>query len=339
MANILIKSNEANAAATALTFAARNHRVCLLGDKLAPGVHDFSFFGADRSATLHTIDALAAPGPRVAIVFGEGEDVPSGIAQVLDSKPDLLVVIGGNVTAAVEAVEVAQNLNFDVSRILTIGAFLVGGNGSAVRSEKRGVLAGFLSLDTPEDIKKLAATVFPQITLGDAFEVALSSVNALFHLPPMILNAMSVERGDDVRFYVEAFGESVCNFLLELDADRCRLGAAMGRTLLPIEDLNDRYSGDSGEQLASLREKVNTPLSTQSIKLPSSFHHRFLAHEVRSFFAPLSELARRLQVDVPTIDSAVRLSEILVGSSFSAQAKDVAGKFLDLIGEKPGVLR
>ncbi|GAA3312006.1 NAD/NADP octopine/nopaline dehydrogenase family protein [Arthrobacter ramosus] len=335
MANIVIRSDEANAAATALTLAARNHSVCLLTLALAPGEHDFSYFGERRTLPLRRVEELDPSAPRVGIVFAEGEDIKAGIRSVVGStSPDLLVIIGGGITAAVESTEAAQSLGFDVCRILLAGAFLVGGNASAVRSEKQGVLAGFLAPGTPAPVVELAESTFPQISIGDAFSVALSSVNALFHLPPMILNAMSVERADDVRFYVEGFGDSVSRLLLELDADRLRLGAALGRVLVPIEELNDRYSGDADKHGTTLREKVNSPLSTQSIKLPSSFHHRFLAHELRSTFAPMSELADALGVDVPTIRSVVRLGEILLGSELGPEARAAAGKFLGLIDAK-----
>lgn len=335
MANIVIRSDEANAAATALTLAARNHSVCLLTLSLPPGEHDFSYFGEQRTVPLRRVEELDASAPRVGIVFAEGEDVKAGIRSVVGSTcPDLLVIIGGGISAAVEATDAARNLGFDVSRILLVGAFLVGGNAAAVRSEKQGVLAGFLAPGTPVHVVALAESTFPQIALGDAFGVALSSVNALFHAPPMILNAMSVERGDDVRFYVEGFGESVCRLLLELDTDRLRLGAALGRVLVPIEELNDRYSGSADGSGSTLREKVNAPLSTQSIKLPSSFHHRFLAHEMRSTFAPMSELAQVLDVEVPTIRSVVRIGEILLGSELGTDARVAAGKFLGLIDAK-----
>jgi opine dehydrogenase len=335
MANIVIRSDEANAAATALALAARNHTVSLLAPSPAAGSHEFSYFGEPRTVVLHDVDELDVKAPQVGVVYAEGESVQTGILSVVDSStPDLLVIIGGGITAAVEAGEVARSLSFDPSRILLVGAFIFGGNASAVRSEKQGVLAGFLAPGTPVTVQELAETTFPQISIGDAFGAALSSVNALFHLPPMILNAMSVERGDDVRFYVEGFGDSVCRLLLELDADRLRLGTALGRALVPIDELNDMYSGGVENSGATLREKVNAPLSTQSIRLPSSFHHRFLAHELRSFFAPMSELAQALGVDAPTIDSVVRLGEILLGVDLRTAARTTSRKFLDLIDAK-----
>ncbi|MDR6989290.1 hypothetical protein J2Y66_003805 [Paenarthrobacter nitroguajacolicus] len=332
MANILIRSDEANAAATALTLAVREHRVSLLTNTLAPGRYDFNYFGAQRRAVLHSPEELDPSSARVGVVFAEGESVEAGMFSVLEfRKPDLLAVIGGGISAAVEASETAQRLGFDASNILLIGAFLVGGDASGVTAEKEDVLAGFLGHETTQAVRALAVATFPNLALTDASSVALSSVNALFHVPPMILNAMSVERGDDIRFYVEGFGDAVCKLLLELDADRLRLGAALGRSLTPIEEINDIYSGPEALPDHTLREKTNTPISTQAVKLPSSFQHRFLAHELRSFFAPMLELGDILGVDLPTTRAVVRIGEILISSDVHQEATSVAQRFLRLI--------
>ncbi|GAA3325875.1 NAD/NADP octopine/nopaline dehydrogenase family protein [Paeniglutamicibacter sulfureus] len=331
MANILIRSDEANAAATALLWAARGHNVCLLAPTLSPGTNNFSYFGHQRTVTLRRLEELEASGPNVGVVFAEGEDVQAGISSILESKtPDLLVIIGGGISAAVHATEAAKGLHFDSSRILHVGGFLVGGNASAVKSEKQSVIAGFLAKGTPSHVLGLAQTTLPQVLIGNGFSVALSSVNALVHLPPMIFNAMSVERGADVRFYVEGFGDSVCRLIDDLDAERLRLGTALGFMLLPLGELMDRSSGPEGMPGKTMREKINAFPSYQSIKLPSSFGHRFLAHELRSTFAPMAELARMAGVGVPTINSVVRIGEILLSADLSSSAKIVATKFLAL---------
>lgn len=335
MTNLVIRSDEANAAATALVLAAMEHNVCLLAPTLLPGEHTFEYLGKERTVTLRKRDELDTSKPTVGVIFAEGENVRSGVARVLDARhPDLLVIIGGGILAATEADAAAEALNFDTSRVLMVGAFLVGGNSSIVRAEKQGVLAGFLAPGTPPSIVELAESTFPQVSIGDSNAVALSSVNALFHVPPMILNAMSIERGDDVRIYVEGFGDSVCRLLLELDSDRLHLGAALGLSLVPIDELNSRYSGSAATSGKPLRERVNTLRSTQSIKIPADFNHRFLAHELRATFAPMSELARALGVDLPTIQSVVRIGEILLGTKLTLEANDTAQKFLSIMDSK-----
>lgn len=249
-------------------------------------------------------------------------------ALLKETSLDLLVVIGGGISAAVDAWQAAQNLNFDPSNILLVGAFLVGGNAGAIRAEKQGVLAGFLTRKTPAAALDLAQTTFPQISVGDKCSVALSSVNAMFHVPPMILNAMSVERGEDINIYVEGFGDSVGRLLLALDADRIRIGSALGLSLVPIDELNERYCGLHHREGQSLRERINTYQPTRAIKLPSSLDHRFLKHELQSTFAPLSEIARTLGVDVPTIRSVVGIGEVLLSSDLSEEATIKSRDFL-----------
>jgi hypothetical protein len=80
----------------------------------------------------------------------------------------------------------------------------------------------------------------------------------------------------------------------------------------------------------NLREQVNT-LSSQTAALPSSFHHRFLRHELRSSFAPMAKLAAAVRVDVPTISSVVRLSEILLEEDILDHAARPAQEFLNLM--------
>jgi opine dehydrogenase len=331
MVNVIIRSNEANAAATALTLAARDHYVCLLSDKVSPGPYQFSYFGEPRNEVLRAVDELKAGAPVIGVVFAEGEDVQAGMQDVLRvASPQLMVIVGGGITGAVEAIEAARQFGLDTSSVLHIGAFLVGGNLSSVRAEKHDVLAGFLGPETPDQLVELALATFPRLSLGNPAAVALSSINALFHVPPMLLNAMSVERAESIRFYVEGFGDSVCRLLLALDADRLRLGAALGLRLVPVQELKARYSGPDAPKGLNLREQVNT-LSSQTAALPSSFHHRFLRHELRSSFAPMAKLAAAVRVDVPTISSVVRLSEILLEEDILDHAARPAQEFLNLM--------
>jgi opine dehydrogenase len=155
----------------------------------------------------------------------------------------------------------------------------------------------------------------------------------------MIFNAMSVERGDDVRMYVEGFGDCVSKLLLQLDIDRLALGEALGRDLIPIETISDRYRGIADNDGRSLKEKINSRVSTQSAKLPSTFRHRFLAHELRSTFAPMYQVARLLRVNVPTIQAVVTLGQLLIGEDLYDESALAATRFLGLINAKSESLR
>lgn len=337
MTNIIIRSDETNAAATALVLAAADNAVVLLGETLKPGQHTFRYLGGERTARLIALDELDQTARTVGIVFAEGESVPAGINDVVYStSPDLFVIIGGGITAVAEAIDAAHANNLDPSRILHVGGFFVNGTAADVKAEKRNVMAGFLGQGTPDTIVKLAQESLPQISIGEGPAVALSSVNAFVHLPPMILNAMNVERGENLRFYVEGFGDSVCRLLEALDQDRLRLGDALGYSLVPIPELMDRSRGPEGMPGSTLREKINSYPPYRTIKLPSSLHHRYLAHELRSTFAPMYQMARAVDLEVPTIESVLRIGEILLDDQIVPGASEAARKFLDLTQAKAG---
>ncbi|GLU68795.1 hypothetical protein Pure04_29340 [Paenarthrobacter ureafaciens] len=329
MTNIVIRSDEINAAATALSMAAAAHTVVLEGQVLGPGQHTFEFLGERTTVQLASFEELRPDDPTVAVVFAEGESASAGIEQILATvTPDLFVLIGGGVTAVVEALNTVDRHGIDPAAVLHVGSFIVNGTHLGVKAEKRNVLAGFLGDNPSDELVKLAQDTFPHITIGEGAVVALSSVNAFMHLPPMLLNAMNVERGDELLFYVEGFGDSVCSLLEALDKDRIALGLALGLQLTPVPELLDMSRGPQGLPGTTLREKINSFPAYQNIKLPSSFQHRYCAHELRSTFAPLSQIAEVVGVQVPTIQAVVRLGEILLQTDLSAPARSDARTFV-----------
>ncbi|MGN7150658.1 NAD/NADP octopine/nopaline dehydrogenase family protein [Pseudarthrobacter oxydans] len=330
MTNVVIRSQENNAAATSLALALAGHEVALLGAGLAPGEHSFQYLGQQKTVRLSTIQALNPTTPTAGVVFAEGESVRDGIEHIIRNygTPDFFAIIGGGISGIAEALNTAKAYNISAAHILHVGSFIVNGTGSDVKAEKRNVLAGFLDDETPSTLIDLAEATFPQIAIGDGPTVALSSVNAFVHLPPMLLNAMNVERGENLRLYVEGFGDSVCRLLEALDEDRLRLGNALGCRLTPIPVLLEESRGPEGLPGKTLREKINSFPAYQHIKLPSSLHHRYLSHELRSTFSPMNEIAKAIGIQLPSIHSVVRLGEILLATDLSNEAKPVARQFL-----------
>jgi len=330
MVNVVISSADRIAVATALLLAIRTHRVCLLNSDVPAGDYLVDYFGEPRSARLVEPSELEASTATVAVVFAEGEDVAVGVAEVFRcAAPDLLVIIGGGLAAPVSAVRTARRYGLDGSRILLVGGFPFGGDTTTVNSEKVGIPAGFLA-ETSSEMQGLATEVFPEAFFTTGVGAVLSNLNALVHVPTMVLNAMSVERGDETRFYVESFGDSVCRLIAEVDTDRIRLGGTLGVELVPIEQVMNEFYGGAGMRGESLREMMNSFPPYQSLVLPTSFEHRFLAHDLRSTLGPMVELARILDVEAAATESVVRIGEILLDAQVLPDSRLVAREFLDL---------
>ncbi len=331
MAAVVIRSGETNAAATALMLAGRGHQAALLGNRLGSGTYDVDYYGSPFHLELHKVSTIAESDELVAMVFAEGEDLEGGIAEVLAAvTPRILAIVGGGPEGAVRAVQVAQRHGFDISALLLIGGFLTGGDEKRLQGEKRGVLAGFVGAGTDKSVQQLAVRVLQQVAFTSAAGAALSSLNSLLHVPPMILNAGTVERGDKLSFYTEAFGPAAAAMVDALDTERRALGAAMGHVLPGFEELMDRYNSPSGMTGETMLEKINSFTPYRDVQLPDNFGHRFLAHELSSSFAPMAELADLHSVPAPTIRAVVRIGEVLLGRELSAPARDIAKKFTSL---------
>ena len=327
MSNIVIASEDVNAAATALTLAARGHETVLLGSTLPRGPHPFNLFGEQMIVELKGIEALD-DGPTIGMVFAEGEDVAEGFSRILAlCHPSLILIVGGGVAGVMAASRAASAHGFDDSRICAVSGFLVGGNAAAVSSEKFGLVGGFIGRRPDPAAAALLRRTLPHLDIGSIVSAALSSTNALIHVGPMIFNAMSVERGDRVRFYVEGFGDAVSRLVAELDIERLAVGRALGAQLHSFESLMDRYYAPEGMQGSNLREKINTFHGYDAVALPETLRHRFLVHEIQSTFAPVVGLAALHGIPVPASSSVVHLGEILAGMSFAADGRSVARDF------------
>lgn len=336
MTAILIRSAEKNAVATALLFAGRGHRVALLGNQRGSGTYDVDYYGVPRRLEIHQVTSITESGELLAMVFAEGEDLEAGIAEVLDtSTPTILAIVGGGPEGAVRATTAALQHGFDTTALLLVGGFITGGDEKSLQGEKRGVLAGFVGAGTSESITELAVAVLEQVAFTSAASAALSSLNALLHVPPMILNAGGVERAENLEFYTDGFGPAAMAMLEALDSERRALGTAMGHELPGFEELMDRYNASAGMAGETMLKKINSFTPYRGVRLPSGFGHRFLAHELSSSLAPMAELAMLHAVPVPTIRAVVRIGEVLLGRDLSAPARDTAKKFARLFTD-PG---
>jgi hypothetical protein len=337
MTNIIVSSDHELATTTALLFGARGHKVAHLGSGSSSlGDQELLVFGEPHKVSLKSIDELETKAQTVGFVFDGGEDIRSGIDRLLaKARPDLLAVIDAGVSGALHATEASHRHDFELSRVLLIGGFPIGGSRRAVTIEASGLYAGFLASNTPASTLTLAKETLPQICITDSVTAVLSRLNPLLVVPSMILNAMRIERGDNVRLDDEGFGRCVQRLVHSLDEERLRLGEAMGLDLLTFEQLLDRHDGAAGIPGGSAMEKVsNFPLYL-SAKVPSSLRDRQFEHELRSTIAPMAEMAMMLGVPVPTVDAVLRLGEVLVQTDVSSAAYRTAKEFLSRTGIQP----
>jgi opine dehydrogenase len=334
MPHVIIRSDESNARLTALAFAGRGHTVSL---SQTAGVASFdgtvTVFGESRAVTLVDPTSITSSESFIAVAFAEGEDVAAAVSGLLaQGTPELLIIVGGGISGATAAAGAARAAGLSLGKVAMTGGFAFGGglgDEPSISSEKNGLLCAFLG-EADETALALFHEMLPAANVVPLRVAGLSSNNALIHVPAMILNAMSIERGEPLHFYVEAYGHSVCRLVEALDTERLALGTSLGVDLPTFESILDRYYGREGMAGKNLHEKITTFPEYSGGLLPDSFEHRYLVHEIESTFSPM--LSMLIAADLPhdSVAAVVRLAEILVGRSLRDNATSVAGEFLTL---------
>ncbi|MGH3641466.1 MAG: NAD/NADP octopine/nopaline dehydrogenase family protein [Mycobacterium sp.] len=335
MTDVLIVSNELNSYFAGLVLAGRGFRVAIAGR--SAGTVDVDHFGARRTVELVDVSDLDGDA-RVAMVAAEGEDLYSGVTQILAAGPvDLLIVVGGGTAGVVDAFDVTQRTGFAPAKVLVVSAFIWGGmpvEPVVVNSEKLGLLSGYLAEPGAETVA-LAAAVVPTARIVDIVSVGLASMNAIVHPVPMVLGATEIERGVESRFFIDTFGAGVSDVVGRLDAERVALGRALGRELPTFTDMLDTYYADEGISGSGIRDRVNTFRAYQKAIIPHTFEHRYLTHEAAGNLAPMARVGRLVGVETPVMDALVTLGEVLSGSDLTSRADAIANDFLELARDTP----
>lgn len=334
MTDVLIVSNELNSYFAGLVLAGRGFRVAIAG-RPASSV-DIDHFGERRTVELVELSDLDAD-VRVAMVAAEGEDLYSGVTQVLAAgRVDLLLIVGGGTAGVVDAYDVIERTGFDAAKVLVVSAFIWGGipvEPVVLNSEKLGLLSGYLADPSPATAE-LGQTVVPTARIVDIVTVGLASLNAIVHPVPMILGATEIERGIESRFFIDTFGTGVSDVVVRLDAERVALGRALGRELPTFTEMLDTYYADEGISGTDVRERVNTFRAYQKAIIPHTFAHRYLTHEVAGNLAPMARLGVLLGVDTPVMNALVTLGALLSGADLTSRADAVAADFLQLARQR-----
>ncbi len=143
--------------------------------------------------------------------------------------------------------------------------------------------------------------------MNDALETSLANANMVMHPPGMVMNAGWIQQtAGDFYFYREGITEAVGRVMAAIEAERMRIGAALGVRTQPLLEMlrdmgvvsktglqTDNFSAAlRGSEMASSIRSPNTLWRTAtstrmwamgSCRLPSSVHcwvfrHRQLMH-------------------------------------------------------------
>jgi opine dehydrogenase len=201
----------------------------------------------------------------------------------------------------------------------------------AVRITEPGVITVFLKLDAglylaglpraaTDRLHELIKDVWPAVERADSvFQTTLQNGNPVIHPAVTLLNAGLLERtGGDFLFYEEGVTEGVGRLIEAVDTERQAIAARLGVTILSEPALGVR-------QGYMREENYSTGYSTApgflGIGAQSQLDHRYLTEDVGYSLVFLTDLAARLGVPTPVIDSVITIASVVLARDFRAEGK------------------
>ena len=214
----------------------------------------------------------------------------------------------------------------------------------AVRVTEPGVINVFLKLTTgvylagipragTDRLYDLVRDVWPAVEKAESvFQTTLQNGNPVIHPAVTLLNAALLERtGGDFLFYEEGVTESVGRLIEAVDNERLAIAGALGVTILSEPALGAR-------QGYMREENYSTGYSTApgflGIAAQPQLDHRYLTEDVGYSLTFLADMAARLGVPTPVIDSVITIASVVLARDFRGEGVRTLST-LDLDGMSP----
>ncbi|MBB6063448.1 opine dehydrogenase [Thermosipho japonicus] len=171
-----------------------------------------------------------------------------------------------------------------------------------------------------EKLKKVIEDIVPEFQVVDSIiYTSFNNIGAVFHPATLILNSGRVESTfGKFEFYLEGITPSVARVLEKIDAERCSVARTLGIEPMTAQDwLNYAYDVLGN----NLYEAIHNNAGYQGIIAPPSLQNRYIFEDVPMSLVPISEMAKKLGINTPAIDSIIYLSSIMMGRDFYREGR------------------
>ena len=183
-----------------------------------------------------------------------------------------------------------------------------------------GVYLAALPRSGTDRLSALVRDVWPAVEpAASVFQTTLQNGNPVIHPAVTLLNAGLLERtGGRFLFYEEGVTASVGRLIEAVDDERMAIAARLGVTILSEPAL--------GVRQGYMREhNYSTGYSTApgflGIQAQNRLDHRYLTEDVGYSLVLLSDLAARLDVPTPVIDSVIAITSVVLARDLVAEGK------------------
>jgi len=163
-----------------------------------------------------------------------------------------------------------------------------------------------------ERLLGLVRDVWPAVERAESvFQTTLQNGNPVIHPAVTLLNAGLLERtGGDFLFYEEGVTESVGRLIEAVDRERLAIAAALGVTVLSEPEIGMRQGYMTEHNYSTGYSRAPGFLG---IKAQSELDHRYLTEDVGWSLILFTDLAAKLGVPTPVMDSVIQITSVVLG--------------------------
>ncbi len=163
--------------------------------------------------------------------------------------------------------------------------------------------------------------VFPQfIPIDDYLEVTLNNIGMLLHPAISLFNAASMERGKKFKFYRDGATSRVCEVLENVQLEINKIFKKLGLKRFNYQNWAKESYGINANSIFKAIQNVE---AYKNIQAPQQLITRYFTEDIPTGLVPTASLGKFLEIDTPTINSIIHLSNILCGSNFRKKGRTV----------------
>ena len=148
--------------------------------------------------------------------------------------------------------------------------------------------------------------------------IDLDNVNYTLHPLPLLLNYGDIEKNPDTfRHYLDGVTPLISDQMMKMDEERLAIGNALGLDLSSTMDQLMMYYGQNESK--TYYEYVNSDESPYKDIVGHNVRSRYITEDVPCLHVPAIELARLVNLEVPVVETCVKLSSLLHGVNYAEE--------------------
>lgn len=183
---------------------------------------------------------------------------------------------------------------------------------------KGGIYIAALPMDKTAFIMEQFDQIYQAFEASDHyFQVMLQNANPVIHPAVSLLNAGRIDNPDvDFLFYEEGVTPSVGRLVEAADNERIKIGKALG-----IDVLTDTVIGvKQGYMLeADYENGYSKAPGFKGVMAPSQLDNRYINEDVGYGLIFMKELAEKLNLETPIIDSIISIASVVMKRDFRSE--------------------